>query len=376
MTNIRQITFLVLLTVWACMTAHSQKNVLPLPLDSGTTIKGNTLCYMLPTTALKVTVDITKVREIKGYYAEYAQSLLGLTNVISENKTFCKVNDVRIEPVEVPDFNHAYLVQLSSQQMKDAVLTKTAQKKTMTCALSKEVQPYLTYSEPIPNFFKNYSDLSYSEMEDSFVETKIIDGIVTQVPANRTKIVSKTNSQKAQEAADAISKSRKDQYSLASGEQETPYPAETLEAMLQELRQWEENYLSLFTGLVLEDIVTYTFYVIPEEGATTLPIFSCSQTEGFSTENLANNANAYTLNLKPTFPTDGIEQALTDSKPEKKATKSGYRFRKAMPVAVSLHQGQKSLHDFGIFNMRQFGRIQTLPTGQNKEPIQQFGFIF
>ncbi len=146
--------------------------------------------------------------------------------------------------------------------------------------------------------------------------------------------------------------------------------------MLQELRQWEANYLSLFTGLVLEDIITYTFYVVPEEGAVNVPLFACSQTEGFSTENLAGNPNAYTLNLKPTFSSNGIEQALTDSKPVKKAKTSGYRFRKAMPVAISLHHGQKNLHDFGIFNLRQFGRIQTLPTGQNKVSVQQFGFIF
>lgn len=370
---------LLLLGIISClglMNLQAQKNVMALPLDSGVTVKGNTVCYMLSTTAFKVTVDVTKVREIKGYYADYAQSLLGLTNVISENKSIYKVNNVTIEPVDVPDEQHAYLVQLSSNQDKSNLQTDLSKKKVFSAALSKDVQQYTTYSEPIPNFFKNYADRTYTEKEDSFVETKIIDGVVTQVPANRTKVVSKSVNQKAQEAADAISKSRKDQYALASGEQETPYPAETLEAMLQELKQWEENYLSLFTGLVLEDQLEYTFFVTPKEGETELPIFACSPTDGFSTDNLAGNRNAYTLTFDPMYKTAQLEQTICDSKATKEPKTTGYRFRKAMPVNVALQYQGKSMHNFGIFNMKQFGRIQTLPAGQDKTDIQNYGFVF
>lgn len=373
---IKQCTLVVLLTVWGCLTAHSQQNVLPLPLDSGITVKGSTLSYMLPTTAFKVTVDITKVREIKGYYADYAQTLLGLTNVVSENKTFYKVNHMQLEPMDVPDTRHAYLVQLTGAQAKTVPQETANQYPAMMLQLNSEPQAFTTHSEPIPDFFKNYSDLSYTEMEDSFVETTIIDGVVTQVPANRTKTVSKTNSQKAQEAADAISKSRKDQYTLVSGEHETPYPAETLERMLQELKQWEKNYLNLFTGLVLEDNIRYTFYIVPEEGSLSMPLFACGQSDGFSTTNLTNNSNAYWITFEPMMNTTAIEEALTASTPAKSAKNQGYRFRKAMPVRVSLQQQQKNLHNFGIFNMRQFGRIQTLEPQQNNIEIPSIGFIF
>ena len=365
-------TFIALLLT----NGQAQKNVTALPLDSGVTVKGETFCYMLSTTAFKVTVDVTKTSEIKGYYADQAQALLGLNNVISENKTSYHVSNVNIEPVQVPDEKHAYLVQLSQKQRKANRLTGFSKKKSFASSFSKNVQQYTTYSEQVPNFFKNYSNPSFMEKEDSFVETKIIDGVVTQVPANRTTVVSKSSSQKAQEAADAISKSHKDQYALIAGEQETPYTAETMDAMLQELKQWEENYLSLFIGIVLEDHLEYTFFVIPAAGASSLPIFACSPTEGFTTQNIANNSNTYSLSFQPVYQTAELEQAIKDSQSDKPAKKNGYRFRKAMPVKVALQKQHKNIHEFGIFNMDQFGRIQTLPVRQDKTDIQHFGFVF
>ena len=47
--------------------AWSQKAVYPLPHE-GAMPKGNSVCYALPQTAFEVTVTVTKVREIKGYY--------------------------------------------------------------------------------------------------------------------------------------------------------------------------------------------------------------------------------------------------------------------------------------------------------------------
>jgi len=354
------------------LNCQAQKNVYSLPLDSGKAIKGQTFRYMLPTTAFQVTVTVTKVREIKGYYADYAQSLLGLSNVISENRTFYKVKDIALKPVEVPDANHAYAVELSSAQIKNHYLAQLSKDKSLTPTLSQDVQVYTTKSTPIPDFFKNYSDLSYTEMEDSFVETKIIDGVVTQVPANRTKIVSKSNSQKAQEAADLISKSRKDQYALISGDQETAYSGEAVETMLKELKQWEQNYLNLFTGLVLEDEITYTFYVIPDQQEV-LPLFSFDQTHGLTVNDLSTGQdNAYMLHLNPLFANGTLQ---TSPKTTAKCN-NGYRYRQGLPVNIALYYQDKETHNFGMFNMYQFGEIQTLPIGQDELDIKSIGFNY
>lgn len=363
-------TLALFLTLTLCVGfSHAQKSVTPLPLDSNTPVKGATLAYALPTTALKMTVTVSIVREHKGYYAEFAQSLLGLTHVIQENRTYYRLENVRIEPVDVPDYRHTYLVELSAQQEKDNLLAETAAAKE--CEKSPlPLSCYTTRSEPVPDFFRNYSELSYTQTEDAFVETKVIDGVVTQVPANRTRTVEKTNSQKAQEAADAISKSRKDQYNLISGEQETPYSAETMGLMLQELRHWENNYLSLFTGVTTEDEAEYTFYVVPD-GQRPTPAFVFSAESGVSLEDTASGPDAYSILLRPLF-----SRGADGPTAEGTAKGAGYRYRNAEPAQVSLLLKGERVHDFGTVRLRQLGEIRTLPAHQDKLDVKQIGFVF
>ncbi len=371
--------------VCVCVLNFAQTNVYRLPLDSGQTIKGSTFCYMLPTTSLKVTVTVTKVREIKGYYADYAESLLGLKNVITENRTYYKIKGINLEPVIRPDARECYLVMLSSKQVKNNYLT-TLSSQPFDKNYKDEASCFTTSTTPIPSFFKNYSDPTYTEMEDSFVETKIIDGVVTQVPSNRTKLVSKSNNQKAQEAADAIGKSRKDQYNLVAGEQETAYSAEALDKMLTELKQWEENYLNLFTGLVLEDEISYVFYVdenspFGDDFESNLPIFSFDSKTGLEiNEDYSNSGksdNSYTLSFAPVYKTIEIDTALANARQGQKSAKSnGYFYRKPMPVKIKMMYNNNEVYDFGIINMYQFGRIQSLSPNQDTLNISDFGIVY
>ncbi len=351
------------------ISASAQHNVLPLPLDSNTTIKGYHLCYALKTTAIKVTVSATKVREIKGYYSDHAQSLLGLTHVIDENRTSYRLDKVDIAPIDIPDMDKRYMVILSGKQNKENLLAPSSKEQNANTGLLN-LTSYTTQTAPIPDFFKNYADLSYTQTEDAFVETKIIDGVVTQVPANKTKVVSKTNSQKAQEAADAISKSRKDQYNLVAGEQETPYSAEAIRIMLAELKQWENNYLSLFTGITLEDEITYTFYAIPEGERTTL--FTFNPVSGLSVEQADSASDTYILSLSPLYD---FPSFCNENVSAQNPKTNGYRYRTAKAYKAALEHQGSNIHDFGILNMYQFGTIKVLPTGQDKLDIQDFGFI-
>lgn len=381
----KKISFITIIFVCFVALSFAQSNVYRLPLDSGQTVKGSTLCYMLPTTSLKVTVNVTKVREYKGYYADHAESLLGLKNVISENRTYYKIKDVSIEPIACPDARECYLVKLSGKQIKNNYLASlTAQ--PFDANHTNEVRCYTTSTTPISNFFKNYSDPTYTEMEDSFVETKIIDGVVTQVPSNRTKLVSKSNNQKAQEAADAIGRSRKDQYNLVAGEQETAYSAEALDKMLAELKQWEENYLNLFTGLVLEDEISYVFYVdenspFGDDFEYNLPIFSFDTKTGlkinedYSYSDKSNDS--YILNFDPVYKTSEIDTALASAHQGQKGAKcNGYFYRKPMPVKIKMLYNENDVYDFGIINMYQFGRIQSLSPNQDDLNISDFGFVY
>ena len=347
--------------------AFSQKQVYPLPLDSTIKLSANHFYYQMPTTAIKVNVTVTKVREIKGYYADQAEKLLGLTNIISDNRTFYKLKNVSIETVRVPDTKFAFAVEPSSQQVKEQAYAKALLKSQ---AAQNDVfeETYSIQIKGIPDFFQNYANVNYTETEDAFVETKIINGVVTQVPANRTRLVNKSAEQKVQEAADRITQIRKERNSLIAGEQEVAYSKEALELMITQLNQAENDYLDLFRGIVLEDEIHYTLYVIPEKDDTTLPLFSLDQNTGFIATTSVTEAN-YSLLLTPFNKTKATKHQ--DAKNKNK----GFCIRHPQALYIDLQHNYETVHHFGIYQMLQWGEIETLPVNLDPE-LEKVGFVF
>jgi hypothetical protein len=229
---------------------------------------------------------------------------------------------------------------------------------------------YTTHTSTLPDFFKNYADISYTQQSEAFVDTKIIDGVVTQVPASHTKTVSKSFESKAREAADAIMKSRKDQYNLVAGEQETPYSGEAIQTMLTELKSWENNYMSLFTGISIADTTSYVFYITPAN-LSPVTAFYFNSTKGFSQDKGAANADAYNLvfnRVYNKFVTELVELQYPQY---------GYITRDTKPVQVSLTHASAKVHDFGIVNMHQAGSLQIIPLySKQLKGIKGIGFIF
>ena len=323
--------------------------------------------YALPTTTLKMTVSVSKVQDIRGYFADYAESLLGLTNIIQQNRTYYKLNSVDIEPIAAPDESKVFVAYTSNTD-----LAKLWQEESMAAAdVLAAIPPitYTTHTATLPDFFKNYADISYTQQSETFVDTKIIDGVVTQVPASHTKTVSKSFESKAREAADAIVKSRKDQYNLAAGEQETPYSGEAIQTMLTELKSWENNYMSLFTGVSISDTVVYVFYVTPEN-LTPTTAFYFNATKGFNQREGA-AADAYSLIFNRIYK-DNITKIIEFNYPE-----YSYITRDKKPVQVSLTHANDKIHDFGVINMHQAGSLQTFhPYSKQVVGIKGIGFVF
>ena len=323
--------------------------------------------YALPTTTLKVTVSVSKVQDIRGYFADYAESLLGLTNIIQQNRTYYKLNSVDIVPITAPDDSKVFVAYTSNYD-----LAKLWQEESITATDVLAATPpttYTTHTATLPDFFKNYADISYTQQSETFVDTKIIDGVVTQVPASHTKTVSKSFESKAREAADAIVKSRKDQYNLAAGEQETPYSGEAIQTMLTELNSWENNYMSLFTGVSVSDTVVYVFYVTPEN-LTPATAFYFNATKGFNQSEGA-AADAYSLIFNRIYK-DNITKIIEFNYPE-----YSYITRDKKPVQVSLTHANDKIHDFGVINMHQAGSLQTFhPYSKQVVGIKGIGFVF
>ncbi|MBR6903964.1 MAG: DUF4831 family protein [Bacteroidales bacterium] len=323
--------------------------------------------YALPTTTLKMTVSVSKVQDVRGYFADYAESLLGLTNIIQQNRTYYTLNSVDVEPVATPDESKIYCAYTSNADI--AKLWQEESRTATDVLAAAPLNTYTIHTATLPDFFKNYADISYTQQSEAFVDTKIIDGVVTQVPASHTKTVSKSFESKAREAADAIMKSRKDQYNLVAGEQETPYSGEALQTMLAELKAWENNYMSLFTGISIADTITYVFYVTPES-LSPVTAFYFDATKGLSQDKGA-EADAYKLIFSRVYR-KYISEIVDVNYPQ-----HGYVTRDTKPVQVSLSHNSANVHDFGIINMHQAGSLQLPPLYDKQvKGVKEFGFVF
>lgn len=351
-------------TVWG----FAQKQVIPVSQKNSVPLGQHTFHYVLPMTAFEITVTVTKSKDMAGYYSDYAERLLGLTNIITANKTTYKIKEISICAITLPDQNHQYIAELSSTQIKQGFLSK------MTSDLisfdTPTTSPYLVSSLPIPDFYKNFADLAYIEMDDSFLETKIIDGVVTQVPVNKTKNISKTTEQQAKEAADLILKIRSARYDLLTGVQEVPYSKEAIEYMVEQLNQYEKNYLGLFTGFSVTEEAQYTFVVTPKTDGLT-PAFSFDAENGIGEASSVKNEKNYYLKISPLANITTTIKEETDEMGKKKPVE-GYRFRKPMPAKVSLCENEKEVHLFGQFTLYQLGELITLPAGNDQFEIGKF----
>ena len=365
---------LLCLAAVSFFTAAAQKSVVKLPVDTTYAFGSDYFIYALPQTAFQIDVVVLQNREVKGIYSDYASKLLGLNNIVTQNRTTYELKSVSVTPVTLPDEDYVYAVELSPVQKKNHFLNKIYENQ-IAATKNAEYPSHDFGTKPIPDFFRYYSDLAYMEQENSYTETQIVDGVVRQVPASRVQKVTKTSEQKAQEAADMIDKIRKDRYALLAGEQEVAYQPEALGRMIDELNELEKNYIGLFSGFTVSDEVHYQVVVMPGQSNIT-PAFSFTAANGFSTE-AGKPAETYYLAVVPQYSLEPVaEFAGERAKGKKYVEPSGYRIRRPMPCDVTLNHGHDVAFSVGTCGIFQFGKIESLPAGNDDFDITKFVVIY
>jgi len=369
-------TFIIFLGLFVFQQVYPQNAVYQLPLTSETTITNPTFFYTLPKTALKVDAVVTKTSNIKGLYAEFAEQMLGITNYCKENTVSFNLKNITVTPFAVPDETFQFVVELSSMQIKNNFLKSihTHNDATGFHAFSALEQ---NNADILPDFFKNYADVIMQQTQETYTETKIIDGMVTQVPVTQTKTTTKTLAQQAREAANFIEKIRDDRYAILSFAQETTLEKEAFEYLINQLNELEMQYLQLFMGITVLEDIHETFIVYPNMEYALLPLCSVTPSTGFSTSMSTTNAYNYYLKCTPQASTNlqtNFYETLAE-KPKHKAN-TGYRIRRAVPVLVTLVHGDVEKNMLGVLPIFQYGLTRTLPANLDTFEIGQWGFIY
>jgi len=208
--------------------------------------------YSLPQTSIRVHVKATRERYVRGPFSSYAQKMLGIDNVSLADADRWNMDEIKIEVFSEPDPEQVHKAMGRAAQMVS--LTESGILAGINSTVKSQESDIQTSSFLIKNSDKQvkFNDLSIWSFYSPIDSTK------------RIKMVSKSQEQKAAEAAETIFNLRNSRFSLLTNADDEPLPdGKSFEVMTEELGKMEENYVALFVGKSTKQSHEFSFEFVP-----------------------------------------------------------------------------------------------------------------
>jgi hypothetical protein len=276
--------FLATLILFSAAGIKAQINVSKVGVSS---IPGSSegLFYALPQTVIQVDIIVNKIQRIKGPYAEYADQMLGLSQVTAISSTEYELKDIRLTSYNEPDPSEYYFIQMPEKR-KD--------RKSVELFLSDDgiISGAGTLNESTTNRRQRSVDLSASRIDipeftnpsvfermDTVIKRISLDSTIIEQKFFRKTSAAKSVEQKAREASEFILKLDESMFNLINGYQEVNYEKGTMEFMYNQMNSMKQDYLELFKGVTSNTEETFTFYYVVDKNRPleTLCRFSMSK---------------------------------------------------------------------------------------------------
>ena len=218
--------------------------------------------YYLPRNTVRLEFTIEETDYYIGPFAEFSADMLGVKDYVRENKSEFNIKSVDIQTVTEIDPAAAYIIaqdDKSREQMPNVILD--AEGIILAFGYDNIPKGYQNERKSL-----NDNDLETNErVEASFIE--IFDSEVEldddddEDEGHTAKKVSKED--KARLALEKISDVRTAYFELISGSQEVAYGS-TTKYMANNLKDLENEYISLFKGKIVKNTYKKVVYVTPE----------------------------------------------------------------------------------------------------------------
>jgi hypothetical protein len=319
--------------------------------------------YSLPKTVIRVYVTVERETCAKGPYYQYAQTYLGLSDVIQEDKYKSRISEVEFKTYPISDTNNVFLIQaIKHEQLMQFCINKDGFIESIN-----EVQENL-----ITNFV-------HPEGKEVCSLNKILSEANKEMQANNSisfddvsipkDILSKrVVSEQASALANKILVLRDDRAALLVGDgytQALPV-GETMRTMISEIDKTLESYESMFKGKIVKETFTYSFDYIPEEPRkrTQAILFRFSEQNGV-VDNSDINGLPVVIEIESYESLKQLEQfkkrqSYLTNVSNKKEIESGFYYRIPEMVNVRLIKNDKILFEDKM-QIAQLGSIQNLP---------------
>ena len=279
-----KIFFLTLLLLLTFAEVKAQINVSKVG-SSGIPAGSNGLFYALPQTVIQVDIIVNKVRKFKGPFAEFADQMLGLSQVSSVNSTEYELKDIRLTSFNEPDPNEYYFIAMPEKRKDKKAIELFLTDDGVISGAGILVQPEKNKKEHSVELntlkvkMPEVTNPSVLERTDTVVKRISLDTTIIEQKFFRKTSSAKSNEQKAREAADFLLKLDESMYNLINGYQEVNYDKGTMEFMYNQMNGMKKDYLELFKGVINVSTETFTFYYIADKNSSieTLCRFSMSK---------------------------------------------------------------------------------------------------
>jgi hypothetical protein len=243
------------------------------PLTDTTRIRESTLVYALPRNIFTVKVSLERTIEIPGPYAKYAGDLLGLNNVIIDEKEFWSIMGISVISHEECDPSEFYIIETSKIFNSNVLALKRE-------GLILDLNPSKELNEDIPlnskeidlSRFRSYdlgSDEYYQVLSDTAFRRISVDSTFIRIPYLVEKRKKLTAEQLAERAARRLMELRDGKMMILTGEANV-FPQN--QAAVDEINRLEKEYTELFTGRFLREARTFTCQLVPEKDMSDKPV--------------------------------------------------------------------------------------------------------
>jgi hypothetical protein len=366
--KIRLIQIVVILISIITVSCFTKKVVMEpktmiLPLGDTVHLTDGSLVYGLPLTVLDIEVDVEKRIEKQGPYSKYANDLLGIKDIVNQDKETWSITGIRVNSFSELDPGELYVIQSNTLFQTNVLALR---KSGLILDLNPEIyerSKELRKSKRPSDFQTGFLDMGADEYFVNQVDTAFrllkLDTAFIKIPYLVEKKKQLTFDQLAEKAAKSLLEMRDGKHLILTGEANV-FPQD--KSALDEMNRLEKEYLALFAGKTWTESRSISYSLIPQKDMTGKPVtlFKFSTQTGL-TDAAGKTGTPVNIQFIPVQKTKDLTVITRpDAKNEPAAKYDRLYYRMPEVVSVNIKMGEENLYNSRKL-IYQFGQILQLP---------------
>lgn len=278
----KRLSIFLIILISININAFGQANIHKLSNISEAT-KYSGIYYSLPQTTLKIDVTVQKKQHIKGPYAEYAHTFLGIKDVLMKNNTEYEIVEIALSQTTQPDPSQQYMIVLNKKKNSDYFTFELSDNNMLTEIFTEGIPGKEKYALSDYDFKDKLSASSGSyKVKDTIIRRIYVDTTVIEKLFVKEVTGNKPIQQQAKETADVLLKIDEHIMNLLTGYQEVAYDKGAIEFMYQQLTKLKKDYLQLFKGVQVTEKQVFTFFYTPDNTSNEKTLANFSKSTGIT----------------------------------------------------------------------------------------------